>query len=257
MPPALSASSSAASSPGNATAVLMCNPLPPQHHPQAALVSQSARCLVSVVCGVALFRILRQCLAFKRQLAKKKGERSIRPFVLRSGSSTVGLVAGSQGPKPLLLPTMSTVRSSRGKRPWLASSSGSGGLPTSSRSTAPTLRAPRAPLSSTQTSRRSSRATSRPTGPPGSCTAFPRARRPSRVSIIPVTVTESKPLAAMISEDLLARDLKLECNPDDEFSVDIVEVSPSTPAPRSDPWARPSTPRPRCRPSSCTTAADL
>lgn len=68
--------------------------------------------LAAALSGVIVTRLLKDTHATRAHRAKKH---AVRPLVLRSGSSKVEFAPRSHGRKPLLLPTMSTVRSSRAK----------------------------------------------------------------------------------------------------------------------------------------------
>ncbi|TFY64591.1 hypothetical protein EVJ58_g2521 [Rhodofomes roseus] len=206
--------------------------------------------LATIVCSVALVRVLIQCLALKKQLAKrKKKQQAIRPFVLRSGSSKVELVAGSQGPKPLLLPTMNTVRSSRGKASLASRFLPKWGATNVERvryrpsvpflhtdrcehkiSKADVEHAPSPTLVGSDFEDKPKDLLSPEWTPRLLYCSFPIARdvHPSATIVslpAPVATAESKPLVAMFSEDLSAP--TLESIPEDGLTVDIVEVSPS------------------------------
>ncbi|KAH9835140.1 uncharacterized protein C8Q71DRAFT_105738 [Rhodofomes roseus] len=188
--------------------------------------------LATIVCSVALVRVLIQCLALKKQLAKrKKKQQAIRPFVLRSGSSKVELVAGSQGPKPLLLPTMNTVRSSRGKASLASRFLPKWGATNVERiSKADVEHAPSPTLVGSDFEDKPKDLLSPEWTPRLLYCSFPIARdvHPSATIVslpAPVATAESKPLVAMFSEDLSAP--TLESIPEAGLTVDIVEVSPS------------------------------
>ena len=69
--------------------------------------------VIAVVLSLIIVtRLVKDYLVIK---AHRKKKQAIRPLVLRSGSSKVELSPGPQGPKPLLLPAIAVVRSSRAK----------------------------------------------------------------------------------------------------------------------------------------------
>ena len=79
----------------------------------ALVVITAIGLVLAVVLGLILVtRLVKDYFATR---AHRKKKQAIRPLVLHSGSSKTELSPGSQGPKPLLLPTMTTVRSSRAK----------------------------------------------------------------------------------------------------------------------------------------------
>ncbi|KZT68897.1 hypothetical protein DAEQUDRAFT_757292 [Daedalea quercina L-15889] len=222
MAPALSANPTATTSDATATSQVS-QPAFSQVPPLAAIVLTILLVvMVSVVCGVAVYRLVQECLTLRAYRAKK--ERAIRPFVLRSGSSEIKPVPGSQGPKPLLLPTMPTVRSSRSKASLASKFLGRWGathvhqIKDVECAPSPTL------VGSCEEDKLKGHLDSEWIPRQLYWVTIPRDI-PPLAPIIPVAITSSKSLALTIAEDLPA--LKLEQIPEDELSVDIVEGSPS------------------------------
>lgn len=96
----------------DATAAIYPTAISDYVSPALIVLSTIGLVLVFALSLVLVIRFIRDTLAAR---AHRKHKLAVRPLVLHHGTDKVEPTPAFQGPKPLLLPAMATVRSSRGK----------------------------------------------------------------------------------------------------------------------------------------------